>query len=498
MNILEKRQDILKDNNTAQEQLEGILEKLDKSIVELDIREPLYGNVDFSILKENGFSRVKSILLVKGEVTDITGLPSHLEKLNCSDQYLIALNDLPGSLLELKCEYNYLKSIDLYKTRRLTLLNVSENRLTTIEGMPDTLRELYCDNNQLERLNLKDLFELRVLHCSNNKAIIVENVPPTLVDFKMDGNPFVKINYANLEMPGSPKESDQNKIVDYMEALNIYFKLKSGYENKYSQDKQTVYKNAIQRHMGKKKAILLASKVMPKCISCKRPVGSVFKSKTDDKNRLMYIATCGDVENPCTLHIELYKGNPENVDSFLEMLREFREYTKVEIITKKLDTIFKYVDEKIAIEEFNKNMEEYNEITADFLKHLEKHNNMYKDPIREQLIQKEMNDIYTMVSTIKEMMNEYKTNPVEHLFTSAVQIQKDMHFKIQKIRGLKYEILEMDTISIKKDVIKLDTDDSEEGSGQGYVGSKVFKRYSKLQSINDFGPNIPKVIKFSV
>ena len=41
MNILEKRESILKDNNTAQQQLEGILETLDKSVVELDIREPL-------------------------------------------------------------------------------------------------------------------------------------------------------------------------------------------------------------------------------------------------------------------------------------------------------------------------------------------------------------------------------------------------------------------------------------------------------------------------
>ena len=498
MNILEKRESILKDNNTAQQQLEGILETLDKSVVELDIREPLYGNVDFSILKENGFSRVKSILLVKGEITDITGLPTHLEKLNCSDQYLITLQNLPGSLKELICEYNYLESIDLSETRRLTILNVSENRLRIIENLPDTLTELYCENNQLEKINLKELTELRVLHCSNNKAIIVENVPPSLIDFKMDGNPFVKINYANLETPGSPKESDQTKIVDYMEALNIFFKLKSSYETKISDDRKKVYKNAIEKSMGKKRAIQLASKVLPKCISCKRPVGSIFKSKIDDKLRNYYIATCGDIENPCTFHIELYKGIPENVDSILGNLIEFREYLKAEIIIKKLDTIFKYVNEDLAINEFNKNMEEYNEITAEYLRFLEKHNNMYKDPIREQLIQKEMEDVYTMVSAIKEIMNEYKNNPLQHLLVSAVEIQKNLHSKIQKIRGLKYEILEMDTISIKKDVIKLTVDDSEESGMQGFIGSQVFKRYSKLQSITEFGPNIPKVIKFSM
>lgn len=496
MNILEKRETILKDNNTAQSQLASILEKTDTSASELDIREPLSGHVDFSILKASGFSRVKHIQIMKGDITDITGLPRDLEKLTCADQYLISLNNLPKTLLELNIEHNFLETIDLLETPALIHLNVSDNKLKTIQNIPSSLIELYCDNNQIDRLDLKDLFQLTVLHCSNNRAIIVENIPPSLTDIQMDNSPFIGVNYSGMGQPLKPKSDEENqvKIIDYMDALNQYFKLKSNYETNLFADKKTVYNNALVREMGKRRAKKLAANVLPKCISCKRRVGSIFKSIIDDKNRPMYIATCGDKENPCSLRIELFKGKPLEVESTLIELIEERESLKDDIVLKKLNTIFKYSNENAMIKQFNETMEEFTLVNGFTKQIYEKHNLMYKDPIREQLISKEYQDIYSMISSIKNIMKEYQLNPQAHLMKSAIEIQKELNSKILKVRLMKYEILEMDSVVIKNKVIKVD----EEDEISGFTGSKVFKRYGKLQNIQDFGPDVPQVIHFSV
>ena len=46
----EQREDIIKDNNTAQDQLLSVLENLTKSAKEIKIDEALFGDIDFSIL----------------------------------------------------------------------------------------------------------------------------------------------------------------------------------------------------------------------------------------------------------------------------------------------------------------------------------------------------------------------------------------------------------------------------------------------------------------
>ena len=98
----EQREDIIKDNNTAQNQLLSVLENLTKSSKELKIDEALFGDLDFSILKEQGYGNIKSIILADGQITNIDGLPAGLLHFECPNNLLITLDDLPSSLKSLK------------------------------------------------------------------------------------------------------------------------------------------------------------------------------------------------------------------------------------------------------------------------------------------------------------------------------------------------------------------------------------------------------------
>ena len=56
MNIIrEQRENIINTNNTAQSNLIGILEKLDKRSREIIINDSLHGNLDFYVLEREGY-----------------------------------------------------------------------------------------------------------------------------------------------------------------------------------------------------------------------------------------------------------------------------------------------------------------------------------------------------------------------------------------------------------------------------------------------------------
>lgn len=501
MSILEKRQDIIQNNNTAQIQLDTILGSLDKTISQLYINEPLYGNIDFSVLGGKGFNNITDIFLSKGELTEINGLPEHLIKLECSDQLLIHIYNLPSTLLEFICENNYLESIDLSSTPALVVLNVANNKLKKIENIPSTIVEIDCNHNELTELELTDYVHLKKVNCSHNKLVYLNIVDSSVQIIKDDD---IELTYVNLESPQTGRESpDPNPVIDFQEALNIYFKLKSTYEQSLTYEKRKVYEKAIAEQKGKKQAVRLANQAQIPCIgrNCKKSsnMGTIFKSSVNDKGHFQYSASCKNTADPCSLDIRIENGDPVNINTFFNMMHDLRESTKIDIIKQKLDALFKYTSEETAIREFKEKIEEYNEITQSYIQYITKYNHFYKDPERELLIQKKKDTIYHAIASIKELIIQYEETEDESILRSAIQIQiNELNPEILQLQKLKYEVLEVDSIAIKKPNAPVITDgeDGEESDKQSVViGSKVFKQYSSLHKKIEV--NHPRVVHFS-
>jgi hypothetical protein len=89
--VLEKREYIINENNTAQEQLRDLLENTPKNLRDLSILQELHGDLDFSILKDFGMTNITSISFVKGEITSVINLPQGLLQFECIDNYLVDL-----------------------------------------------------------------------------------------------------------------------------------------------------------------------------------------------------------------------------------------------------------------------------------------------------------------------------------------------------------------------------------------------------------------------
>ena len=94
-----------------------------------------------------------------------------ITELNLSNQELDVLPDLSM--------YINLKILDCYN-----------NKITSLDNLPSSLIELSCDNNNLTSLdNLPS--SLKILYCYNNNLTLLDNLPSSLKELSCGCNPFI-------------------------------------------------------------------------------------------------------------------------------------------------------------------------------------------------------------------------------------------------------------------------------------------------------------------
>lgn len=452
-----QREYVLAVNNTAQEELNGILENLNKQTNTIQIREPLHGTVDFSNLRELGFGNISTIEFMEGEITDILNLPSNLTRLVCPKNLLFSLEDLPGSLQHLEIPRNYLSSMDLLELNDLAYLNISHNQIDRLENLPLTLKELFCEDNQLTFLDLHGLRDLKTLHISDNKITLIENMPEKVVSFQIDNNPSIEFrNTPLLPNPDEKKDDDDYQVneknMNYLTTLDQYYKLKTKYEERVKKMKQVAYEKAETKKQ-KKHAIL---SVKPQCIKCQRSVGTIFSRRN---NRVS--AICGDVVNPCKLNIQIFTGDYTPITSLLYETREGLEELKDGIIRQKLDTLFNYVGENESIELYKKELDAFNDYNTVFRSMNDKNNDLYHNLHKNELIIKKKGDIFILIERIRLLLSEYKKNDNKEILRTAVQMQvEELLPEIRNLRMLENEVLEMEDGKLMKFPVILSKNES--------------------------------------
>ena len=94
---------------------------------------------------------------------------------------------------------------------------------------------------------------------------------------------------------------EREEKIRFIEALNTYYKLKKGYDSSFMTEKQKIIK---KKDIGWKEKRRMFYQLRPKCINCKRPVGSIFKTVYNNGERYLS-AKCGDIQEPCKLKIQI-------------------------------------------------------------------------------------------------------------------------------------------------------------------------------------------------
>ena len=425
----EIREQIINENNSAQNVLTSLLDRVDSSeTTELSITDVLHGNLDLSLLKDRGFENVQKIIIEKpGELTNISNIPNSVKILNCNHQMLKEIEKMPSELEELYVSNNVIEKFDCSLVPKLRVLHISNNELQELTNLPETLEILECENNQLKELNLANTIKLKELICSNNPILMLQHVPPCISKLEMENNPFIEIDHSE-ENPEEKKNG--KKKLDYLESVNNYLKLKNDYEIKLKKAK----KNAFDKGVNKKEKRQRVRDVKVPCISCKRNVGTHFSIKD---NR--YIALCGDNRNPCNLNIKLFKGEYMNLDTIMDLYQEDIEESKDTIIKTKMNSIFKYINDQVLSKMFENDLKEYNETSELYNEVLQEHENIYNNSETKSKIEQKTQQLYEIIENFQKFMEEFKKTGNKKILISSIDLYRlELLPALECLRQLKY------------------------------------------------------------
>ena len=427
--------DVESNNNTAQIQLEGLLNTLDPTdTFEIRFENSVNGDLDFSILKDKHFKKVDNIVFSQpGQVTEIRNIPDEVIYIECANQLITSFNNLPSSLEELYIPNNKITKFSGKKCPKLRILNISDNELTHLDNLPSTLETLECENNQLQRLSLENSQKLITLKASNNPLLVLEHVPPSLVHLEMENNPFTEI----IREDGTKKDKKkQEKKLEYLDALYEYFRLKNNYEQKL----RTLKRNAFNKGKTKKEGQRLARDVKSTCIHCKRKVGMLFYVEDDT-----YYAICGDKTKKCDLYIKIFRGDYVPLDLIMEIETEDIQKKKEDIIKLKMNSLFKYISPETAAIQFKKDLEEYTDDNVLHKTTFEQYDKLYNNIERESQTNKKQEEVYHIQQEIKKLLDEYNETGNREILNACVEMQiRDLIPALKNLRWMKYDTMLME------------------------------------------------------
>jgi hypothetical protein len=464
-NIIEQiREDVISNNNTAQISFNNLLKGYKQNIDELHIPFELHGDLDLSIIKTEKFNNLIKLVFREGELTSLKNIPGYMKVVECPHNLLKTLVDIPGSLTHLDIRENSIKSLDLKQASELIILHCEDNGLESISNLPKNLEELYCDKNSLKILDLEGVSKLNTLHTSSNPVLIVQNKPNALVDYKNENNSLYTHDTNISEKEVSTKDI-LNKV-NYTEALDNYFRIKQKYEIELLNEKR----KAFSKGKTKKDAIRRSRSVVPKCLNCRKSGGMSFKTTNN-----LYIASCGNPQNPCKFNIELTRGSYMLSETYLDVMDDVLNDTKQIVVKQKMDAIFEYVSEDTSSRIFKETMNRYEDDSNLYNLEIKNFNELYNNAKQADDIKKRQVIIYNINQKIKTLTNEYKENGTTSALKVIVNIyQTELIPEIENIRRLKYDIMEViddRLVQIEVHPSREEVNDSEEPTVKKFVSN---------------------------
>ena len=208
---------------------------------------------------------------------------------------------------------------------------------------------------------------------------------------------------------------EKKKFVD---GLNTYFKLKAAYETNIKKDKTQISKLPGLSWREKRNEY---AKIKHKCINCKRPVGSIFSTKTNNGER-QYIALCGDRNTPCPLDIKINLGVTFNItDDIRQDEEKIKEYNN-EIIRDKNDLLFGYITPQQAVTRFDSIKEDVADATKIYEFTLDQYLNVVDNPEKKEELKNLKIEFYNNLDNFNAMIQQYKTTQNTQFVIDAVEL----------------------------------------------------------------------------
>ena len=216
------------------------------------------------------------------------------------------------------------------------------------------------------------------------------------------------------------------KYKNYLDDLNMYFKLKNKYEKQWQLTKRKNLRSLKNKREGKNKIKMLEKK----CVQCRKKGGTLFEYSEN-----VYKAKCNASENKCSLNIEIKPAKYFIYDQFEKITDKKLEIIKDKIIKNKLNLLFDLENEDVALGEFNNLKEEFKK-ESEIMKFINTH---------------KYEELYTVPSSEKVNEEDSKKNEEDSKKNEEDKKEKRI-YKTDKISKLVRTL--DDNINIFKNLLK--------------------------------------------
>jgi len=301
---------------------------------------------------------------------------------------------------------------------------------------------------------------------------------------------------SNAKVKSPTMSEDANKLA-YREALNAFYKYKNAYENAYNKLKNKIINNT---ELSLKEKRVEFQKLKPKCINCKRPVGSIFNIKYNRETLIRDLhAMCGDRQDPCRFSIQIAAPYTTTYVETLEIDRDDINNYKNEIIKYKNDMIFGYLPAERAVVVFEQIREDLTNSVKSYESSLESYLNKTDNREKKDRLRQLTAGLYININDLKTLVNEFDRTGNSQFAQQAVSVYtNDILPKVESIRAEKYaySAVEYDsdddtyhliqkkiTIEQREDNLLSDNDEVVKHFTVG-VGKKIKVRKSRKKAVS--------------
>jgi len=273
-------------------------------------------------------------------------------------------------------------------------------------------------------------------------------------------------------------DNDEEKLAKKLEiknAINMFYKLKDEYETEIHDIKRKIAKKT---HLSTKEKREEFKKSKPKCINCKRPVGTIFETKYNkDTETRIAKSMCGDKVDKCPLNIEINFGSIKNVAQEVNDYHKQIVDVKEQIIIIKNNILFGYTTPDESVAKFSELKETLDDLTESYESLLVSYNAIYEFSNKKQYLIDTERKIYDYIKQMKDMIVDYNKELNLQYITDAVEIYVTSLMPIlEEYRDTRYPVCYVDIIDKKCKLIqrRVDPDDTEIDLGLEPIGVTSF------------------------
>jgi hypothetical protein len=221
--------------------------------------------------------------------------------------------------------------------------------------------------------------------------------------------------------------------------FNDYYKLKNMYEEQINKLKHKIIMNPSLSIKEKKQEF---KELKPKCINCKRPVGSIFSNKYNNEKSFRELrATCGSISDPCNFKILIEVPETINVlDNIIDLEKEL-QVEKNNIIENKNKLLFGYLNTEESLEKFDKMKTDVEDSTSFLEYFLNKYNEVVDNKEINEEIKKLKEEVFNnYIISIKNSINEFdKTHNTKFILDAVDIYVNTLTPKLKELMDLKYK-----------------------------------------------------------